>query len=88
MKVLLTGLILAASLAGAATAGGPAVRVGRGAARAAALRLRPGEVQKAELEWEKGGSGRRWSFDIRTASGVFEVGIDAVTGRVLENGPA
>ncbi|MEJ2061192.1 MAG: PepSY domain-containing protein [Gammaproteobacteria bacterium] len=45
----------------------------------------PGKVLKAELERERGGSGLRWSFDIRDAHNLREVGVDAVTGKVLEN---
>ncbi len=45
-----------------------------------------GQVRQGELETEHGGSGLRYSFDIRTAQGNHEVGIDAMTGAVLENG--
>ena len=38
-----------------------------------------------ELEREKGGSGLRYSFDIRHGSITQEVGVDAQTGKVLEN---
>jgi uncharacterized membrane protein YkoI len=34
---------------------------------------------------EKGGSGLRYSFDIKSADGLYEVGVDAQTGKVLEN---
>ncbi|WP_204348687.1 PepSY domain-containing protein, partial [Serratia marcescens] len=54
-------------------------------AQAIALKARPGKVTDHELEAEKGGSGLRYSFDIKTGAGTFEVGVDAVTGRVLEN---
>ena len=57
-------------------------------ARIAALKLRPGTVRKSELERERGGSGLRYSFDIEVKGKVYEVGIDAVSGRVLENGKA
>lgn len=40
---------------------------------------------KEELEREHGGSGLRYSFDIRLDKKWREVGIDAKTGRVLEN---
>lgn len=55
------------------------------AARAAALAARPGVITDQELEREGGGSGLRYSFDIRSQGKTFEVGVDAVTGRVLEN---
>ncbi|MDA8383864.1 MAG: PepSY domain-containing protein [Betaproteobacteria bacterium] len=54
-------------------------------ARAQALREAPGSIKSAELEKEHGGSGLRFSFDIQTRKGLREVGIDAVTGKVLEN---
>lgn len=61
-------------------------RLSLGQARAVALKLRPGTIKKAELERERGGSGLRYSFDISFKGVVYEVGIDARTGRVLENG--
>lgn len=54
-------------------------------ARAIALKAHPGTITDEELEKEKGGSGLRYSFDIKTATGVQEVGVDAKTGAVLEN---
>lgn len=53
-------------------------------ARTQALREVPGTIKSAELEKEGGGSGLRYSFDIQTRDGLSEVGIDAVTGKVLE----
>lgn len=55
-------------------------------ARAAALKARPGRIVDQELEKESGGSGLRYSFDIRSHGKIIEVGIDAMTGAVLENG--
>jgi uncharacterized membrane protein YkoI len=55
-------------------------------ARATALKARPGQVTDQELEKEGGGSGLRYSFDIKSGARTFEVGIDARTGAVLENG--
>jgi hypothetical protein len=54
-------------------------------ARAVALKARPGHVTAAELEQEKGGSGLRYSFDVVSRGQPFEVGVDARTGRVLQN---
>ena len=56
-------------------------------ARAIAVKTYPGKIVKTELEKEKGGSGLRYSFDIRHGKNTHEVGIDAQTGKVLENGP-
>ncbi len=54
-------------------------------ARAIALKTFPGKIVGEELEKEKGGSGLRYSFDIRRDKIVHEVGVDAQTGKVLEN---
>ena len=54
-------------------------------ARAIALKARPGTITDEELEREKGGSGLRYSFDIKSGGVVHEVGVDAQTGKVLEN---
>jgi hypothetical protein len=54
-------------------------------ARAAALKARPGRIVDQELEKEAGGSGLRYSFDVISHGKTIEVGIDAMTGAVLEN---
>ena len=54
-------------------------------ARAIAKRIVAGTIVSEELEKEAGGSGLRYTFDIKGAHGVREVGIDAKNGRVLEN---
>ncbi len=54
-------------------------------ARSHALQLAPGNIKDAELEKEGSGSRLRYSFDIQTKSGIREVGIDAMTGKVVEN---
>lgn len=58
-------------------------------ARAIALKAFPGKIKDEELEKEKGGSGLRYSFDIKgdKSANTQEVGVDAVTGKVLENAP-
>jgi uncharacterized membrane protein YkoI len=55
------------------------------AARDIALKARPGKITDEELEKEGGGSGLRYSFDIKVGFETYEVGVDAVTGKVLEN---
>ena len=50
-----------------------------------AQKARAGKVTDKELEREKGGSGLRYSFDIRSRGVTYEVGVDADSGRVLEN---
>ena len=56
-------------------------------ARSTALKAHPGKITDAELEREPGGTGLRYSFDIRKGKHVQEVGVDvdAKTGKVLEN---
>jgi hypothetical protein len=54
-------------------------------ASAIALKAHPGKITDEELERESGGSGLRYSFDIKSGSATQEVGVDARTGRVLEN---
>ena len=56
-------------------------------ARAIALKVHPGEIAAEELEKESGGSGLRYSFDIKRGNLTQEVGVDAMTGKVLENAP-
>jgi uncharacterized membrane protein YkoI len=91
----LSHAITAAALAVALT--GPAVgftgekyakdaKLSLSEAKTIALKARPGTITDSELEREKGGSGLRYSFDIKNAAKTYEVGVDAKTGAVLENG--
>jgi uncharacterized membrane protein YkoI len=54
-------------------------------ARDIALKAFAGEIVAEELEKEKGGSGLRYSFDIKNGRVTREVGVDAKTGKLLEN---
>ena len=56
-------------------------------ARVIALKAHSGKIVDEELEKEGGGSGLRYSFDIRHDKVTQEVGVDALTGKVLENKP-
>lgn len=56
-------------------------------ARSIALKAHPGKITDQELEKEKGGSGLRYSFDIREGKVTQEVGVDAKSGKLLENKP-
>lgn len=56
-------------------------------ARVIALKAYPGKITDEELEQEKGGSGLRYSFDIKRDKVTQEVGVDAKTGAVQENSP-
>ena len=57
------------------------------AARKIALKARPGNIEQEELEPESGGSGWRYSFVIKSGPKTYEVGVDAKTGKLLENAP-
>ena len=61
-------------------------RISLSQARSIALKARPGTITDQELEKEHGGSGLRYSFDISSSGKTYEVGVDAKTGKVLENG--
>lgn len=56
-------------------------------ARQIALKAHPGQITDEELEHESGGSGLRYSFDIKRDQVTQEVGIDAATGKILINAP-
>lgn len=60
-------------------------KIGIADARARALKLQPGQLIDEALERESGGSGLRYSFDIKVNRIVHTVDIDAVTGKILEN---
>jgi uncharacterized membrane protein YkoI len=60
-------------------------KVGIEQARAIALKAVPGEITDEELEKADGGSGLRYSFDIKRGTTTYDVGVDAQTGTVLEN---
>lgn len=63
----------------------PKAKISMSQARTIALKARPGKITDAELEKERGGSGLRYSFDIKSGGKTFEVGVDAANGAVLEN---
>lgn len=80
--------VLAAPIAAFAYTGqelAPQAKINIDQARAVALKARPGTVTDQELEKEGGGSGLRYSFDVKNGTKTFEVGVDAQTGRILEN---
>jgi uncharacterized membrane protein YkoI len=52
-------------------------------ARKIALQAHPGKIVDEELEKESGGL--RYSFDIKQGVKTYEIGVDAMTGKVLEN---
>lgn len=83
MKTLPVLLAATTLLAGPALAKSPSAKLTKAAAQAIALKLAPGRVQDAE--YEKEGGGWRYSFDIRQGKRIHEIGVDANTGRIVEN---
>ncbi|HEV2594969.1 MAG TPA: PepSY domain-containing protein [Sphingomicrobium sp.] len=63
----------------------PLAKITLAQARQTAVRAHPGVITDQELEKERGGTGLRYSFDIRNKGKTYEVGVDARTGKVLEN---
>jgi uncharacterized membrane protein YkoI len=63
----------------------PSAKVSIEQARTIALKTAPGKITDEELEKEPGGSGLRYSFDIKRGAKTYEVGVDAQTGAVLEH---
>ncbi len=98
-RLILPMIVTGALLAGAASAAPTATdakfhghelagqaKITLADARMMALKARPGKIVDQELEKEGGGSGLRYSFDIKSHGRTIEVGIDAMNGKVLENG--
>ena len=87
----LSGLFLMASAANAFAYTGQNLageaKISLEQARVIALKAHPGTITDEELEQEKGGSGLRYSFDILNGKVTQEVGVDAKTGKLLENAP-
>ncbi|MEO5611692.1 MAG: PepSY domain-containing protein [Sphingomicrobium sp.] len=61
----------------------PKPKVSMAQARKIALRLAPGKIKSSE--YEKEGGGWRYSFDIQQKGHIQEIGIDGMTGKVVEN---
>lgn len=87
IKISLALLLLPAGAAFAYTGEKLAndAKVTMAGAQKIALKARPGKITDRELEKEKGGSGLRYSFDIKAKGVTYEVGVDAADGKVLEN---
>lgn len=83
--LLAAAVVMSPALAGAKTAPAKRPAITMSKARTIALKAFPGKIVNAELEHERGGSGLRYSFDMRKGKHWREVGVDAMTGRVLEN---
>ena len=61
----------------------PHARLTMAQARAIALRAAPGKVISSEYENE--GGGWRYSFDIQQHNNVQEIGVNPLTGKIIEN---
>ncbi len=63
----------------------PKNRIPESEAQTIALKAYAGKIKSSELEYEKG----RWvySYDMTdlNGKGIHEVGVDAITGKVVEN---
>ncbi len=82
---VLIGLAIGAgpALADANAAGPHKAKISMAQARAIALKAYPGKIMKEELEHE--GGGLRYSFDLRQGKQWREIGVDAMTGHIVEN---
>ena len=83
--LLAAATVMAPAHAGARAAHAKRPTITMSKARAIALKAFPGKIVKQELEHERGGSGLRYSFDMRRGAQWREVGVDAMTGHVLED---
>ena len=84
-SILATGAVAANASHFAGSSLLPSAKITLAQARSTALAARPGQITDQELEKEHGGTGLRYSFDIKSSGKTFEVGVDARTGKVLEN---
>lgn len=75
--------MLVAGAAFAATPAAPPAKLSMAQARAIAVKLAPGKITKQE--YEKEGKGWRYSFDIMQGKRIHEIGVDANSGRIVEN---
>lgn len=86
MKTLSIAVLAAAALSGSAAVAAthaPAAKLTMAQARVIALKLAPGKITDAEYENE--GGGWRYSFDIRQGNRIHEIGVNANTGKIVED---
>lgn len=74
---------LAATAAVASGPAKPAAKLSMAQARTIALKKAPGKVVESDYENENGGW--RYSFDIRQGKRIHEIGVDANTGKIVED---
>ena len=65
-------------------ANAPKPKISEAQARKIAMTVAKGTF--AEADYEKEGGSWRWSFDISENGKIHEVGVDAMTGKIVENG--
>ncbi|KHK93569.1 PepSY domain-containing protein [Novosphingobium malaysiense] len=75
--------LAAVALPGTAVATRPRANISKAEAQRIALVVAHGKVMEAEYEKEDGGW--RWSFDISENGRIHEIGVDAMTGKVVED---
>jgi len=81
----LTAALALSTLAAAAASTPSGATITMAQAKVIALHQLPGgKITGSELEKERGGSGLRYSFDVKYHGETWEVGVDAKTGKVLE----
>ena len=85
--MIAAGLLVAgsaqAATATAKAAAAPVAKIPLTKARAIALQAAPGKLIKSE--YEKEGGAWRYSFDIQQKGHVQEIGVNAMTGKIIEN---
>ena len=87
MKTILALLVPLVVIGGAslpsAASAAPKPKLTMAQARTIALKRAPGTVKDAEYERE--GGGWRFSFDILQGGRIHEIGVDAMTGAIVED---
>lgn len=61
----------------------PKPKLSMATAKAIALKRAPGRIKDAEYEFE--GGGWRYSFDIMQGKRIHEIGVNAMTGAIVED---
>lgn len=79
-RLPLAAAILALPIAAYAA---PQPKVSKAKAEAIALKVAPGKIVEADYEKEDGAW--RWSFDIKQDKRIHEIGVDAMTGKIVED---
>lgn len=83
-NIVIASMSAALLLGGTSLAAKPPIpKVSMAQARTMALQLAPGKINSSE--YEKEGGVWRYSFDIQQKGHIQEIGINAMTGKVVEN---